>query len=236
MLDRSTLVQCARNAVNVAAICVAGVILTGLVRGPGARSPLPVRHAWASVVLAAAVVFAGVFVVFFLFNLISRKGAQRIYDILDEETQASELMPEPLYGFVAMEFYWLILNRTFLVIAGPDGPYGYKVQGPVTNANRRYFETYQEMLQDQDFMRDLPCIRRLAALPGGFFYPAAQIASVVSDDRSQWVMGGIPCMGHVIVRLASGIMRKLIVLGEVIPEEARDRITAALATGIPSRV
>jgi hypothetical protein len=146
------------------------------------------------------------------------------------------LLPTPLYGFVAMEFYWLILNRTFVVFAAPDGLYGWKAAGIVTNANRKYFEPLQEMLADSEFTRDLPSIRKLAHLGGGIFYPPPEIASITSDDRRQWGMGGIRHAGHLHVRLVSGTIRKLILLGEVDPDEVRDRIIATLGTGITSMV
>ena len=185
---------------------------------------------------AIGALFAGVFAVFFLWNLIGAIRAQPVYDILEEETPPSELLRYPVYGFVAMEFYWLILNRTFVVFTAPDGLYGWKTNGPVSNADKTYFEPYQEMLQDPDFTRDLPAIRKLAALPGGFIYPPSQIASITSDDRSQWGMGGIPHSGHVHVRLASGTTRKLILLGEVFPENVRDRMIASLGTRVESMV
>jgi hypothetical protein len=133
-----------------------------------------------------------------------------------------------------MEYFAGILNRTFVVFVAPEGLYGWKAAGPVTNADRKFFEPLQEMAADPEMACDLPAIRKLAALRGGFFYSRAEIASVSSDDRGQWGMGGIPSSGHVHVRLVSGKRRDFILLGDAIPDEVRDRITGGLGVGIPS--
>lgn len=236
MIRGSTIAGCAKNAAIMAAVIASAGTLIAVIRGPVKPASAPAEHAWLGLFAGAGVFFAAVFVFFFTWNLVRAARAQPVYDILEEETPESELSVQPLYGFVAMEFFWGILNRTFLVLVASDGLYGWKVTGPVTNSNRRYFEPFQEMAADTEFMRDLPAIRKLAALPGGFIYPPSQIASITSDDRSQWGMGGIPHSGHVHVRLASGTTRKLILLGEVIPENVRDRMIASLGTRVASMV
>jgi hypothetical protein len=236
MIDRSSVAGCAKNAALVAAIITVGCLIGVVLRGVGKRTPLPAGHVWFSLFGFAGLVFSAAFALFFVWNVISAARAQPVRDILEDETPESELLSQPLYGFVAMEFYWLILNRTLMVFAAPSGLYGWKTNGPVSNGNRKYFEPYQEMLEDTEFTRDLPAIRKLADLPGGFIYPSSEIASITSDDRNQWGMGGIPHSGHVHVRLVSGMTRKLIVLGEVISDEVRDRIIARLGTGITSMV
>jgi hypothetical protein len=183
-----------------------------------------------------SILFAAVFTIYFAFNLWSVRRAQPLEDILERETPETELLKMPLYGFVAMEFYWLILNRTFLVFVSPDGIFGWKACGPVTNANRRYFEPLQAMVEDREFMRDLPAIRKLAHLPGGFYIPRSEVALIASDDRNQWGMGGIPHSGHILVHHTSGKTNSFILLGEIIPEEARDRIVSALGAGVTSVV
>ena len=235
MIDRSKVARCAKSALLVAAIFCAATLVGGLIKGIGSRQPMPWLHPWAPFAAIGAL-FAGVFAVFFLWNLIGAIRAQPVYDILEEETPPSELLRYPVYGFVAMEFYWLILNRTFVVFIAPDGLYGWKTNGPVSNADKTYFEPYQEMLQDPDFTRDLPAVRKLAALRGGFIYPKAEIVAVTSDERRQWGMGGIAHSGHVYLRLASGSTRKLILLGEVIPDNVRDRMIASLGTRVASMV
>lgn len=233
MIRRDTWLRSARNAALIAAIITIGTFISAALRE---RSSAPTVHQWLSTLLPAAVLFIAVFTIFFAWNLWSVHQARPLQEILKEETPESDLLRNPLSGFVAMEFFWIILNRTFVVFAAREGLYGWKAAGPVTNSNRKYFEPLQEMLEDKEFMRDLPLIQKLAGLADGFFVQQSEIASVTSDDDSQWGMGGIAHSGHVRVRLNSGKSRKFILLGEAIPEQVRDRIISALGTGITSTV
>jgi len=234
MINRQQIVGAAKNAARVAGIVSAGILITTALRVLLSGRRMPTLVMLPRAVTATIAIFAVVFLVFFVWNLVSLALAGPANKVLEEETPESQLLKSPLFGFVAMEFFAFILNRTFVVFAAPEGLYGWKACGPVTNADRRYFEPLEEMAKDQEMTRDLPAIRKLAALAGGFFYSHAEIASVSSDDRGQWGMGGIPNSGHVRVMLVSGKSRKFIVLGEAIPDEVRDRITAALGVGIPS--
>ncbi len=223
----------AKNAALVAGIVTAGLLVSAAIRGVGHGSVVS-GEKWIKAFLFSASWFTVTFLIFFLWNLIRVVLAKPLNDVLAEETPEADLLRSPLYGFVAMEFYALILNRTFLVFVAPDGLYGWKATGPVTNSDRRYFAPLQEMVQDPELMRDIRAIRKLAALRGGFFFARTEIASVQSDDRGQWGMGGIDHSGHVQVRLVSDKKRKFILLGETIPEEVRDRISSVLCVGIPS--
>ncbi len=235
-MDRSTVARCARNAALFAAIATVLCAVASTFRGLRERSsPVP-AHTWTVAGGLAILLFAVLFAVLFSYNLFSAARARPEIDILNEVTPEEELLSQPLYGFVAMEFYWGVSNRTFLVMVAPDGLFGWKVTGPVTNADRGFFEPYQQMLKDPGFPRDLPAIRKLAGLRGGFIYPRSEVVAVTSDDRRQWGMGGIPHAGHVQLRFTSGMTRKFILLGEVIPGEVRDRIVATLGAGITSNV
>jgi hypothetical protein len=236
MINRSTVVRCARNAALIAAIVSSGAFVSAVFRGLGKRGSRSMPHAWLVGIALAALMFAVVFCLFFAWGLLTAVRAQPVDAILEQETPESELLRASLDGFVAMEFYWLILNRTFLVFVAPEGVYGWKASGPVTNSDRRYFEPFQEMVQDPGLMRDLPAIRKLAGLRGGFFYPRSEIVSITADDRGQWGMGGIAHTGHVQLRLVSGMTRKFILLGEVVPDAVRERMVATLGTGITSVV
>jgi hypothetical protein len=236
MIRRDAIIRSARNAALVAAIITICTFISAVLRGIRGRSSPPTTQAWLATLAPVGILFAAVFTIYFAWNLWSVRQAQALEQILEHETPETELLKSPLYGFVAMEFYWLILNRTFLVFASSDGLLGWRAAGPVTNSDRRYFEPLQAMVEDKELMRDLPAIRKLADLPGGFYFPRSKVASIVSDDRPQWGMGGIPHSGHVLVSLTSGKTRKLILLGETIPEEARDRIVSVLGAGVTSVV
>jgi len=199
------------------------------------RFTVPPRpFVWQKAISFTVVCFAAAFVIFFLWGLVRIARGEPVNEILETEAAESERLKTPLYAFVAMEFYALMWNRTFAVFVAPEGLYGWKATGVVTNSDRRFYEPLQELVTDTDLASDLPAIRKLAAVRGGFFYPRAEIAAVSSDGKSQWGMGGIANSGHVTVLLASGRRRKFIVLGEVIPEEVRDRIATTLGVGIPS--
>ena len=118
----------------------------------------------------------------------------------------------------------------------PDGLHGWKAPGTVTNANRRYFQPFQQMLEDAEFTRDLTAIRKLAELGGGLFYPRSEVISVTSDDRRQWGMGGIAHAGHVLLRLTPGERGSSSSSVKLSPREIGDRIVVTLGAGVTSMV
>ncbi len=130
-------------------------------------------------------------------------------------------------GFVGMEYYGLILNRTYLVFATTGGLYGWKVQGPVSNARPLFYEPYQKMLDDPELIRDPAAVEDLAKLKGGFFIPDLEIMSVIARDKSKWGMGGIRHSGRIRVNLTNGKWREFILLGCVSPDATRDRIVSS---------
>jgi hypothetical protein len=236
MIRHDAVIRSARNAALIAAIITIGAFISATLRALRGRSSAPTAQQWLSTLLPAGILFTAVFTIFFVWNLWTVHKAQPLQNILEQEIPESELLKSPLYGFVAMEFYWLILNRTFVVFVAPDGLYGWKAAGPVTNSNRRYFEPLQEMVEDKELMRDFPAIRKLAGLTGGFFIGNSELASVMADSSGQWGMGGIAHSGHVHVRLNSGKSRTFILLGEIIPEQVRDHIASVTKLGLTSIV
>jgi hypothetical protein len=174
------------------------------------------------------------FLFFFLLRLIAALRAQPAADILEGEISESDQKTPRLFGFVAMECYWLILNRTYLIFVAQEGMYGWRARGPVTNADPKYWEPLRDMLEDDKFMRNRQAIQKLSCLAGGFFLDRSAIISVEADYRSKWGMGGVPHSGHVHVRLASGRSREFILLGAVSPEGIRDRIASVLGGGVTS--
>ena len=102
-----------------------------------------------------------------------------------------EIVPEsPAYsGFVAMEYYALIWNRTFVVFAGSEGLYGWRACGAVTNADNTYYEPYAQLLEDEALMRDRLALAKLAHLPGGFTIPRESIASAEASYKQKMGYG-----------------------------------------------
>lgn len=235
MVTRSRAAWCAKSAARSAFIVFLGVLIVSLVRPvidllsgeklqfnwiPGLKFDLAFSSLW--------------FCALFLWNLVSAIRQQPALDVLDDEPLQSDLRQPALAGFVAMEYFWGIFNRTFLVFIAPEGLYGWRVSGPVTNTNRTYYEPWEEMLKDNEFMRDRRAIQRLSRLHGGFFLGRAAIDRIEPDDRQKWGMGGILHSGRIHLFLKTGRSREFILLGVQFPEDVRDRVVSTLAGGVPS--
>lgn len=131
----------------------------------------------------------------------------------------------PLFsGFVAMEYYALICNRTFVVFITPEGLYGWKARGPVTAEDPMYFEPFANILEDPSLMQDREAIRKLSDLKGGFFISRSEIVSADVIHGRKWGMSRIPHSGRIKVRLSSGKARDFILLGSFSPESIQQRI------------
>ena len=176
--------------------------------------------------------FAGLAVLIWTFfsGYFSLRAAAPADAILDRDPSISTNPKEAMSGFVGMEYYGLILNRTYLVFAAPDGLYGWKVEGPVSAARPQFYEPYKKMLDDPKLMRDRGAVEDLAKLKGGFFIPGSEVAYVEATDKSKWGMGGIPHSGRIRIGLTTGKCREFILLGSVSPEVIRDRILASAAS------
>ena len=139
------------------------------------------------------------------------------------------LLAEPpvaaLPGIVAMEYYGLILNRTFFVFFQPEGLYGWTLEGPVTGIRPRYFQRYADRLIDPELIDQPEVIQRLSRLmKGGYFIPRTEILSAEINRKAKWGMGPIPYSGRIELRLTRGRQREYILLGEVDAEAVRKRI------------
>jgi hypothetical protein len=133
-----------------------------------------------------------------------------------------------LSGFLVMEYYALILNRTFIVFIAPDGLYGWKVHGIVAaGAARDYFQDYAKSLDDPKLMNDVTAARDLAKLKGGFFIPRSEIASVEIVPKQKEGMAGIYHTGRILIHFASGKKREFILLGQKIDTERIKRLILA---------
>jgi hypothetical protein len=155
--------------------------------------------------------FAAVVVLIWTFvsGYFSLRTAAPADAILDRDPSISTNSKEAMSGFVGMEYYGLILNRTYLV------------------ARPLFYEPFQKMLDDPELMRDRGAVEDLAKLKGGFFIPGSEIAYVEATDRSKWGMGGIPHSGRIRMGLTTGKWREFILLGSVSPEVIRDRILSS---------
>jgi len=160
--------------------------------------------------------------------LISLSSGQ-VEAILDEEPSFSNRHNVPLTGFVAMEYYALIWNRTYVVFVAPEGLYGWKATGAVTSARPNYFQPYADLLEDPEMMQDYDAIRKLSELKGGFFIRRSDIVSAKIIYRQKWGMGFIPHCGRIRIHLTTGKSREFILLGSVYPQSIQDNILGKIA-------
>ncbi len=130
------------------------------------------RFNWSLALKFSLVLSITWFCIYFIWGWISAARFQPVLDVLDEEPLPSDLSKPELSGFVAMEYNWLMLKRTFVVFIAPEGLYGWKAAGIVMNAVRTFCEPYQEMLKEDEFIRDRHAIEKLPRIRGGFFYRA----------------------------------------------------------------
>lgn len=184
---------------------------------------------WRAALVPAAVFGCGSFLLFFAVIFFRLRSDETVERALDEECLPGERLADALRGFVAMEYYDLILNRTYVVFVAPDGLYGWKAHGPVDASNPRFFTPYQQMLEDEDLMKNLNAIRKLAKLKGGFFIPRSQLIGAEFVDKKKWGMGPIPHSGRLKIRMASGGSREFVLLGNVSGDAVRKTVLGGAA-------
>ncbi len=191
---------------------------------------------WRLALVLSGVFGALLFAWTFISSYFSLRAGGPANAILERTPSLSIKTEQALSGFVGMEYYALILNRTYVVFAAPDGLYGWKAEGPVSAARPLFFEPYQKMLEDPDLMCDRQAVEDLAKLKGGFSIAGSDIAYVEAIHSSKWGMAGIPHSGRLRVGLTNGKWREFILLGAVSSEEIRDRILASTArSAVPVR-
>ena len=229
MASPSPMNSSARTAARIAVIVFFGVIGVSVLRALLTPAEAGESHFdW--VVTLRFSIFVGVVAYFstLVWNLATAAHAQPAVDILSAKISPSDLAKPPMYGFVAMEYYWLVMNRTFVVFVAPEGLYGWMARGPVAASDRAYFEPYRQMLLDEQFMKNHAAIQQLSSLPGGFFFRRSEIASIADDDCKKWGMGPLPHTGTIRVRLLSGVSREFIALGNVNTGRIRHKIVSIM--------
>ena len=131
--------------------------------------------------------------------------------------------------FVAMEYYWLILNRTFLILITDDDLIGIKVHGPIgveshdplvnliplaidgdlqnpySYINMKYIDRIKETdLKSNEFLR---------INSSNFRINKSEIIETKYDSRKKWGMGYYPHDGKVYVGTRDKKKRGFIILG-----------------------
>jgi hypothetical protein len=131
-------------------------------------------------------------------------------------------------GFVAMEYFALILNRSFVVFITPEGLRGWKFCGPVGNRDSLYFKSVEEMLDDPEVEPASRDFEEWMSERPGFFIPRKQIVSADFVPTKKWGMGSIPHSGKLYVQLTENRKREFILLGNADGEYLREAIISGV--------
>ena len=127
-----------------------------------------------------------------------------------------------LLSFVAMEYYWLILNRTFKVFVTKEALFGVKIRGPMMSLPG--YESDAKWLNPKSFVpssivnkylgETLASNNIVEVNKDNFVLERSSIKSVNFDDTTKWGMGFVPHSGKLYVEHSSGRKREFILLGE----------------------
>ena len=126
------------------------------------------------------------------------------------------------FSFVAMEYYWLMLNRTFKIFLTSEYLVGVKVQGIIA-ASPKYAINPEWQNQDK-FVPEgisekygnesLTINEILEANRNNFALKISDVCSVSFDKSKKWGMGSVPHTGKIYVSTSNGRTREFILLGK----------------------
>jgi hypothetical protein len=131
-----------------------------------------------------------------------------------------------------MEYYALMLNRSFLFFITETGLYGWQFIGVVSTVAPRFYEPVEGLLDDPDMVPGSAGFLELMQEPKAFTIPYASIESVEFVSRRKWGMGPVPHTGILSIRLKQGRKREFILLGSVCGEAIRNAIASRMGVDI----
>ena len=220
-----------RHIRNVVISAIGGIVLAGGVFACAAIHYFLDGHPhrnWQAVLFLdtefAAIMGLGWFILVFLYRFLTTSHQDGLEDALLDESPPIEELEIPMTGFVTMEYYNLIWNRTFVVFIANEGLYGWKALGATTGKDKLYFQPFEALVHEEEFMRDRIRIQKLAALRGGFFIPRDTISNVEVSDKKKWGMSGIPHSGRIRITQQDGSWRELILLGSADPAAIKNAV------------
>jgi hypothetical protein len=134
------------------------------------------------------------------------------------------------WGFVALSYHSLILNRTFLVLVSDRVVAGAVVRGvmgspelagpellnPLSYPKPKLLQRYAGL--------DIHSDAFLAVHAAGFRIDRTALTDVILDLSPKWGMGKVPYSGRIILRTRETAARELILLGRQDVGEIRDRL------------
>jgi hypothetical protein len=177
------------------------------------------------------IVLAVVCVVLFGMQIVlaNRKGTES-----DIKAQLASMVP-PAWHFVALEYCYGMLNRTYVVFVADAMICGARVRGllPAPLAvNERWFDPY--FFPRPDILKrytgvDLtsPEFKRLSV--ANFQLPLNEVEDVRFNTKPKWGMGTVPYSGRIHLRLRDHTTRELILLGKQDGPALVERLRACIS-------
>lgn len=151
--------------------------------------------------------------------------------------------------FVAMEYYWLMLNRTFLILLTDDALVSLKVNGAVsveggrdaiTREITRAMSVKGDLTNPYSYIKSSYAAKYENANVSGesilsldksnFTIPYKDIVDVSFDKSKKWGMGPYPHDGKVFVTTKDGSKREFIILASQSGESIAQAISEAVSS------
>jgi hypothetical protein len=149
-----------------------------------------------------------------------------------------------LFQFVAMEYYFLILNRSFLILLTDEMICGAKVNGIVSVSPEHYNMRKSAYAESKAIKGDLfdpisyvkqEYINKLVGInieskefldldKENFQINRKDVIDVVHNPKKKWGMGYYPHDGRVLLNLRNAKQREFIILGNQSGDDIRKKI------------
>jgi hypothetical protein len=158
----------------------------------------------------------------------------------DIKAQLASMVP-PAWHFVALEYCYGMLNRTYVVFVADAMICGARVRGllpaPLV-VNERWFDPY--FFPRPDIVKrytgvDLttPEFKRLSV--ANFQVPLNEVEDARFNAEPKWGMGTVPYSGRIHLRLRDGTSRELILLGKQDGPALVERLRACISNATDAR-
>jgi hypothetical protein len=177
-----------------------------------------------TVLIAALASTAGTYA--FQRLITNRKGSEL------SVTRRLDQMADGIWTFVAMQYYFGILNRTYLVFVTESLLCGAKVKGaisapraPDTRWKDPLFYVSPDMASKYADM-DVASEEFLTGCRANFRIAKSEIRDVEFSQTPKWGMATVPHSGRIFLRMKSGKSIELILLGNQDGTRIRERLQA----------
>jgi hypothetical protein len=167
--------------------------------------------------------------------LANRRGTES-----DIKAQLASMVP-PAWHFVALEYCYGMLNRTYVVFVTDAMICGARVRGllPAPLAvNERWFDPYFFPRPDivKRYTRvDLTSAEFKRLSVANFQVPLNEVEDVRFNAEPKWGMGTVPYSGRLHLRLRDGTTRELILLGKQDGPALVERLRACISDAPAAR-